>query len=228
MKKTKIIIWSVSILSILIFVSPFLFGKSSDLVSLVSLASTILGAVATVATLIIAILLYDKFGLSSKLMEKQTDKVLELVDSLKEISFIVQGKKMKYFIQANRPKLESFKDIPDYKIDSGKQILISPDSYAQAIKGILLLGRSYWLPKEIKEKLKFFDVYGTQYVDNPSDESFVKLGFIFNYGETDWSSTFPAMTFQEFNSNLYKLVDEISNWIKKYTNISINFFNERN
>lgn len=217
----RVIAWSLIILA-----TVFVFGSdSSEIVSLTSLAFTILQTIATVATLIIALLLYDRFGLNSKLVEKQTEKVLELIDSLRKVSFsITIQTKQTYFIRASRSHLKALKTIDTFKIDSQKRILVSIDSYIESIKEISLIGESYWLPQKIKQKLKFLEIMATIKVSEELD--FVKLKSKLHGDKEDWVATLPELTFGEFVDDLYNLIEEVDTWIKEHTDIEINFFKE--
>ncbi|HKC69521.1 MAG TPA: hypothetical protein VKG26_14895, partial [Bacteroidia bacterium] len=158
-KKNNLIILSIS-LCILSFIVPFFLKSSQDTyLSVISVSLTAMGTVATIITLIIAIYLYDRFGLESKFIEKQTEKVLELTDLLKGKTILVKTTGFTYFIRPSRQQLKSFNnDIIWYQEDRKKQILISPEDYDKALVEIIAIQRSYWLPEEIKIKMEFLQI----------------------------------------------------------------------
>lgn len=57
--------------------------SSAESASIISIAFTVISSLATVGTLIIALKLYDQFGLKARILHKQADKVFELADVLK-------------------------------------------------------------------------------------------------------------------------------------------------
>lgn len=227
MKKIKTII-SVIILGVIILITPFLFEYNQNIVSTTSLSFTILQTIATVTMLIMAILLYDKFGLSSKLMDKQTDEILKLIDALRKIYFWADAGKVNYRIRVNRSHLKSLRSIECYENDSKKELITVIDSYNNSLNEVNALKGSYWLPIEIKEKLKFLDVCAVSDINKESCEKFVKLipPSIHSSADNNWVIILPVVTFKEFNNSLYDLVVEIDRWLKKNTNISINYFDE--
>lgn len=72
MKKQFLLIIISVIGSILAFMIPFFItNKNDSLVSILSLSFTAVGCFATLMTLVIAILLYKRFGLEYRFVEKQ-------------------------------------------------------------------------------------------------------------------------------------------------------------
>lgn len=220
LKKRHLIIISLTLCGFA-FIFPFLIRSSTDnLFSILSLSMTAVGTVATIATLIIAIFLYDRFGLEGKFIEKQTDKVLELADLLKGKIIIVNVRGLRYLIRPSRRQLTDFIDFKEYKIDCKKNILISADDYELSMQGIIAINRSYWLPTEIKEKMKFLMVGVLEPVEDLSNENVVRFDFG-SAKDKNWMMILPKMTFENFNNNLHDLVQEIEIWLKKHSDIPI-------
>lgn len=225
----KTVIW-VIILGAIVLATPFMFEYNQNIVSITSLSFTILQTIATVSMLIIAILLYDKFGLSSKLMDRQADEVLKLIDALRKINFWADAGKINYQIRVDRSHLKCLRDIKYYDNDSKKELVTVIDDYNNSLEEVSILMSNYWLPVEIKEKLKILNVIATSDIDNESSKEFVKLApqSAHSHASNNWVIIFPVVTFKEFNDGLYNLVAEIDKWLKKNTNISINYFDEHN
>jgi hypothetical protein len=158
LKQKDVYITTAILASVLIFIFSLYINPHTDLFATLSLAFTIISAIATLATLIIAILLYDKFGLGQKLIVKQTDKVFELVDLLKGKVITVKTKGFSYFIRPSIHQLKLLKSMSHFKNDAQKEILISDEDYTIGLKDIMSIKRSYWLPKEIQEKMNFLEV----------------------------------------------------------------------
>jgi hypothetical protein len=215
------LIGSTIFIGVIIFFIPFLIkSKNDNLISTLSLSFTAVGAMATVATLIIAIILYDRFGLESKFVENQTNKVLELANLLKGRTIVVKGEKFDYFIRPSREQLLHLDEIPFYQNDRKKKVLISSNDFSTFEKDLIAIRRSYWLPNDIKESLAFIEIYGLLKVENPLDKQYVQMDFG-SKTEKTWMLTLPEMTFEKFNSNLHDLVKSIEDWLDNYSNIKI-------
>ncbi len=228
LKKHHLIFTSL-ILCLIAFIVPFFLRNTNEtLFSVLSLSLTAVGSIATVATLIIAIFLYDRFGLEAKFIEKQTDKVLELADNLKGKTFIAQAYEFKYMVRPSKVQLTLILNHKLYEGDLKKKVLIS-ENYYPSLDNIMAIRRSYWLPKEIKEKMTFLEFAATMKMTNPPEEKeYIKIEYK-NDSEQAWGLAFPEMTFGEFLNNLYNLVDEIEKWLKKHSDIQIDLkLEERN
>lgn len=221
LKQKDVYITTAILASVLIFIFSLYINPHTDLFATLSLAFTIISAIATLATLIIAILLYDKFGLGQKLIVKQTDKVFELVDLLKGKVITVKTKGFSYFIRPSIHQLKLLKSMSHFKNDAQKEILISDEDYTIGLKDIMSIKRSYWLPKEIQEKMNFLEVAMIVTVNNNEINKFALLDM--GTGIKGKSGLFiPKVTFETFNNQLEDLISEIESWMKKHS-INIDF-----
>ena len=85
---------------LLAFIIPFIFSNCNDsLISILSTSFTALGAIATLFTLFIALMLYQRFGIESRFIERQTDKTLELVDIIKGKVLNIETNKFTYYLR---------------------------------------------------------------------------------------------------------------------------------
>ena len=217
-KKNRVIgLVIVCIICLIGFVFPFIIKANNDtIISVLSLSFTAVAAIATVATFIIAVLLYDRFGLERKFIENQTEKVFELADLLKGKVITARIDKYNYLIRPSRTQLNEFNSLPFYPQYCKKRIAISMEDYYLSLGEILVIKRSYWLPSEIKEKMKFLEIA----LIYPSTEDCVKLEF--KKGESrEWNFTIPEMTFESFIMNLHDLVKAIEDWLEKHSAIPI-------
>lgn len=179
-----------------------------------------IAAIAAVATMIIAFLLYDRFGMSAKFIEKQTDKVFELADLLKGKVITIHTISSRYLLRPSSQCDKGFVDLPEYERDRNKIILMSRDDYERYFREILAIKSSYWLPKEIGEKMEFLDFSASSPIENSTDEMYVR--FDFNASKEDeWELMIPKMKFEDFISNYSSLVQEINKWLKKHSKIPI-------
>ena len=221
--KKQFIIWT-TILSFITIALPFFLKSCEE--SWLTVYSSVLSAIGTVATfitLIIAFYLYEKFGLESKFIEKQTDTVLELINLLKGKTIYAHSIHGTYFLY---PSCERIKDLPEfnlYKEDKKKKILISTNDYQKAWEKIFEIKRNYWLPKEIQEKFKFIEFPLSVEVEDSSDKNkYIRISFGENQDEK-WTLPMPDLTFEEFNSGMFKLVKSIEDWLKSHSDFEIDF-----
>ena len=222
--KKKRLVGSSIILCLVAFIIPFFMRECNDsLLTVISVSFTAVGTVATLITLLIAIFLYERFGLESRFINNQTDKVLELVDLLKGKYLMCETNNGKYLLGTNRGKIKSIKELSKFNdYDKTKLILISDDDYKKAWSKILMVKRNYWLPQKIKKKLSFLELIAVNEIENPLDEKYVRLDFGIETDKT-WLVTIPEMTFEEFINHLDNLVKYIEKWLKQHSDIIIDF-----
>jgi len=201
---------------------PFVLKSSNDSWnSVISTCFTIFGSILSVTTIIIAILLFDRFGVNAKFKEKQVDTIIELATLLKEMNITAASTKMTYYVHATQSSEEIRNKVPNYKTDSGKTILF-PENFEELIKNLYAIRDSYWFPPEIKNKMKVFEIYGTHGVDNAFDDKYVRLDF--DRGSNGvWVATIPKITFEMLNINLHSIFIEIETWLKKHSDVLPNF-----
>jgi hypothetical protein len=222
MKKNDIIFY-VFALCVIGFLLPFVVSSDQDsLIAVLSLSFTAVASIATGATFVIAVYLFDRFGIEGKFVAKQTDKVLELVDLLKGKTITAQGDVFKYFIRPSLNSIETLTKVKSYQADRKKIIIVSDQDYTLWAKDIFALKRSYWMPTDIKRKLEFIDFYGLNEIENLNYNTYIALDFHLSPSE-DLLLPLPEMTFEDFNGNLSDLIKEIEDWLGKYSSIPIDF-----
>jgi hypothetical protein len=217
-KKRYIILTIVA--CILGFVIPLSIKENSDSWnSTLSLSFTVLGTIASFATLLVAILLFDRFGISSKIKENQVDKVLQLVDTLKATRITIAANQYEYFIHISQSAIIRRKDVPNYKQDKQKTLLF-PLNYYELIKEISSISKSKWMPQEIKQRMAFLEIVFISKTENASDEKYLRLD-INKRADGNWCESIPKIHFEMFDINLQNLLEELKKWIKSHSNIAI-------
>jgi hypothetical protein len=212
-------IWTI-VLSTVGFMTPIILKEDRDSWnSVLSLSFTILGTLLSIATLLIAMLLFDRFGINAKFKDRQVDKVLELAIYLKETNISASTNKFRYFINASQSFISRRYEFPQYKTDENKTILF-PGNYEELFKQLNEIRNNYWLPQEIKIKMKFLEIYGLADVENHLEDQYVRLD-INNNAQGEWKQSFPRITLEMFNINLHDLLREIDVWLKKHSNVTV-------
>ena len=222
MNKKKILLTTSIFTCSICFLIPFFIKNDSDSwMTVLGTAFTSLGAVATFFTLLIAIFLYNKFSLDNKFLENKTVKVLELADYLKGKTINIETETFVYYLRFNiddpRLKNESF-----YKLMKSRIIVINFNDFNSFTDKVLEMKRSYWLPKEIKEKLEFLNFYAiTEISDELKQNKIAKVYLQRENKNGDFGITLPELTVEEFLNKKNLLVEEIYKWINKYSEIKI-------
>jgi len=222
MKLNKILLGIISITcSILAFVLPFVISKSSDsYLSILSTSFTGLGAIASLFTLVIALILYQRFGIESRFIERQTDKTLELVDIIKGKVINVKTKKYNYFLRFKIDDKNILKE-KFYDYLNPKIIIIKHNDYEIFTRSLYEIRKSYWLPKEIKEKMGFLIIYGHKKLsDDSNSEKYARLNFE-NDNSGDYVLPMPEMTVADYIKKKNELTKSIENWLSKHSDIKI-------
>lgn len=220
----KQFIFLTTILSAITIVLPFFIKNCEESwLTVYSSVLTAIGTVATFITLIIAFCFYEKFGLESKFIEKQTDTVLELINLLKGKTIFAHSVYGTYFLY---PSCERIKDLPEFDLydkDKKKYILISNEDYQKAWEKVFGIKRNYFLPKEIQKKFKFIEFPLSIEIEDSNDkEKYIRISFVKNQDEK-WTQPLPKMTFENFNLGIFELVKSIEDWLKLHSDFEIDF-----
>lgn len=215
---------SISIFFILVsFIIPFVIRTENETnLTVVSASLTAVGTITTLITLFIAFQLYERFGLESRFIGNQTDKVLELVDFFKGKSFKASTNKYSYFCGTNRDKISLIKNGSNYPIDKSKIVLMNYDDYTKTWDQLFEIKRSYWLPEKLKKKIEFMEFIMLDDVPDAFDEKYIRISASTKRDENvEWLKVIPEITFDEFNSKLDILIKAIEKWLKQHSDIRI-------
>ena len=156
MTKDKLYVLSAILLLIAVAIPLILCYLGDDALKVVDSISALIGASCGVITLLIAILLYNKYGIDQSIADRNLKVVLEIVEELKKtVAFACsESKSGTYFVQLNfwntdlevlsrGPKTQYLDDVVYFKI-----------SYVYAFSRLFDLGRDPFAPKEIVEAIK--------------------------------------------------------------------------
>ncbi|MFL0354793.1 hypothetical protein [Xanthomarina sp. GH4-25] len=229
-KKTLFIISGILIIISTLF--PFFIASENDsFLTIFSASLTAIGTVIALIALYIAIILYQKFGLESRFIERRADKVLELVDLLKGRNLTIHTEKFRYFLRFGIDNYEKLSKEPSYKYMKDMVIAMNYEDYESGTKKILDLRYSYWLPTEIREKLEFFHLYAlTDKEVKKKDKDFARLSFNSEVKKTkEWRVTVPTFTVDEYVKKKNELSTEIIKWLSDHCDIKLDLkLNEPN
>lgn len=204
------------------FVFPFFTkAKGESLNSTLSTSFTVVSALVAIITLIVAVILFDRYGFNAKFKEKQLDMVLSLVNELKLLSLTVSNGQLTYLNYVR--KCINLERLPrnTYDVDKTKTLLV-PDNFYELLKPLYILFSSPWLPSEIKEKMSFLNILGTNTVNDFDYSRYMRMN-VNNKGVEPWVITAPTFTFGTFSSSLSELLTTTLEWIDHHSNVKVDF-----
>lgn len=219
--KTKIFIAVLSLFVVLALIAPiFLY---CDIDKALTLGTNLVGAVSGIGTLVIAFLLFDRFGIGKRIIDKKVDVVIELVEELK-------GKRMTAdsdMKDGSRSFQQIYlsQDMTNHKEEmlNDTLILVDIEDYMTGTKELLRLKNNVWMPKEIRNQMKFLELYSTEVRTDMSkfDNNQSKIGFTrVKKEDKNWAiKNDQDTTYLELIENFEKLFETIQSWLNKHTNI---------
>ena len=156
MTKDKLYVLSAILLLFAVVIPLYLSCIGEETLKVVDSISALIGAFCGIITLLIAILLYNKYGIDQSIADRNLKIVLEIVEELKKtVAFAYsESKSGAYFVQLNfwntdlavlsrGPRTQYLDDMVYFKI-----------SYAYAFSRLFDLGRDPFAPKEIVDAIK--------------------------------------------------------------------------
>jgi len=200
-------IFLLAIVVIVLLSIPFLFSNSIN--EKIVVGSRLLTVLTSLLTFIIAILLYNKFGIERSLIDKQSKEVFSLLENLNKSTIFLQSDKE--FIRFNpaNPYVDFYEEF------YGRKILFSIN-YIEGLENVWKFSRSVFLPKEIAEHLKLNEVTFLIAKDKINDDDlkvFVPLKN--NKDEKFGANGYDELTFLDFINKWNDLIEVIKSGFQK-------------
>jgi hypothetical protein len=152
----KLFLFLFSVLLLVSVVVPLLLNATcEDAIHLIDHVSFIIAAVCGVITTIIAILLYDKYGVDKKIIDKNLEIVLQFVDELRKTTIYIHGESKiggSYAMMINFWNKPIEKD--DFMSRCLKDKLFFKLNYGYALNNLYELSKNPFMPPEIGEKFQ--------------------------------------------------------------------------
>lgn len=225
----KITIWILAILLILQLIFIGIYNSTYDISKSINLTGDVIRTLATLGTLGIALLLYDRFGVRKKIIEDRVYLVLDLIKEVKSLSvraIVDPGKgpsNRSYF-----PRIQLSNQMQIYKKDKeimNSLVVFEVLDFDEGLKDINKILNNSLLPTEIREKLNFleFTIPSTEIDKN---ERHIKICFtkdvFLNPGDKHWFRINNVdMKFADFVSNFESFFAVCEKWINKHVNLNI-------
>ena len=181
-------------------------------------------------TLIIALLLFDRFDYRKKIFERKLEATLTLLSEIKSTKIkITYNNKLDNRSFGGSSFLIDKKqlDVPYLKdnIDFNAKIVFDPINYFEYKEKIALHISNPFIPKEIVESLSFLSVNHLKSINNDIEYKSKKVKILFNHNSKNLltddnvlSKPSIEMEFGTFIENYINILNSIENWIDKHSN----------
>lgn len=203
-----------------------------DSQSKISIIASTLSAVASLCTLWLAYLIYNKFAIDKTIIEKRTDEVFKLLEKLEVIQFFFSVENKLFVYHPLRMDEQVLSEIEKYY---SYVIVFNNKYYYSYLNDFLVFSRNRFLPKEIAQKINLIELQNirkvqeseisemvhlitTQFYRHKTDEQFA--------GEWKKDSLFTnEIDLFNFISLWDELIEVIKEWILRNTDekLDLNF-----
>ncbi len=218
MKKRHFIIsiTGLSLITLLYFII-----NNENIVIILSLSQAIFSFI----TLMIAIVLFDRYQAGSKLNDKTINIVIEYIEFLRRSTIIAEIHKYeKKKLEKNGFTIVHFDSNNKIREEDNKKLFVDFISFMEFYNSFSKYIESPWMPKEIKLASKFLQlkeentVYNLKYIK----EDCLILTFSMVEKEDGLMTIENSNNLKEFNENVVNLMNVLNKWIKQQAS-DINF-----
>lgn len=221
MKKFFIIIISTAIVSI---IGIWILLSYDCLKSQFEIVKDVLGVFQIVLSVFIAYLLYDRFGTSKKLLDKQNDLIIEFLEELKKIrlqihGLSVEGKKTIIHIGISKNM-----SLAKNSVVAKKIALFQSEQFYSELKTINDIIEHPLFPPEIKNTVDIFKFGEMTSTLNESVEKFGLISFRHENPKKNEIWMYPYngdMTIMEYLEKIENAILQLEKWINKESSIKI-------
>jgi hypothetical protein len=189
-----------------------------------NLASEILQLIFSIITLVIAINIYDKFGINKNITEKRTELLLKLLIELKGLNFrvIIKSEKsisLRFFV-SSKDITKNLDGLSKDQLDT--KIIFKINDQNQISEKLKYYNDNPVLPKKIRENLNFLKPSPGDILDFNELDNVSALNFYINDSKTektDWIYNENLYNLNEFVIKFRDLFTEIEKWINEHSNL---------
>lgn len=141
--------------AVIIILLSILLCLKGNPTNVISNGTNIITAICSLGTLVLAILLYNKYGIDSKLIEKNTDIVFKLIAEVNKSFFIVEGPESNNFLLIVRLNNNNLNEIFSEYLS---QSICFTKEYFDILDPIISLCNDSFMPPTIVEASKSLSV----------------------------------------------------------------------
>lgn len=212
-KNNQLIFLSITILAFILWISFYLGKEQLDKIKD---GLYIFSGLTSLVTMIIALLLFNKYGLDKTVKERNLNTSLKLLSEIKKVRIKIEGKSFSCYYGAAIDNIQQFEDFYDKK-------LLFPQSYYQDLNSINELYQDLFLPKEIKSKLKIIVPTMSFHVPKKVDTSEYGRVIINNNSDSnEWEfsgiNDNSDITVFDYLTNWDELITAIDKWCNENSN----------
>lgn len=221
MSKKLFLISASLLISIFLCLLPFFI--SQDVSNKITIASSLISSFASLITLLIALILFNRFGIETNILQKQTEAIIAIIQQIKRTEIIMKDETHLVAFRPNWIYSEGYKMLQEMNI----------------LKSRLLFGLSYWkemqelsdcmknifIPKSITQKYRPLEIY--LLTANKSSAPRGKILFVSSpkykeddeqYGEVGGSEN---ITLEQYSKLWFDLINECQAWLNKNSSLKI-------
>ena len=219
MTKNKLYIITAILLTVAIVLPVCISCLVDDALKVIDSISALIGACCGVITLLIAILLYNKYGIDQSITDKQLKVVFDIVDELKKtvVFALSTSNSGSYFARLSfwSTDLSGFGHGPHSYLD---ETLYFKVSYAHAFNHLYELAQDPFAPKEVSEAIQAIQLFMLSEVKQElraeryvilyanSDENVSNRDIVGKFNDID-------MTLRDYIRNYQKIKESIKTWL---------------
>jgi len=205
------------------------FWLETDTKEAMNLSGYLISTISSAFTIIIAFLLFDRFGVSKKTLDKNVETVFKLLEVIKSKIIYAEYESDSGTHHSAISISDNLQQFKKNKIMLEKDILFNYEDINNGLYEINQFANDVWLPIQIREKIKKISLASASSVkDNfiPKNKC-VRISFhLYPEARKDkevmWYMTNQKeTTFNEFLLGLENLVSEIKTWLNKHSNYSL-------
>lgn len=211
----KILIGVVVVITLGLLILPFFLPTTTN--QSIGIGTNLISALASFATLLIAILLYSKYGAEKSLLQKQTDVVFRLLHQLKKTRFFLEDEE--HFLQLFLERL----NYPNWEEYKNRELLFDY-TYAEGLNEIWETAEDVFLPTQIAQKMESLKML--MLICVPIEAKHLKV-LLPGYQQTAKDDQFgllnnKSLKFHEFISLWKGVIDETKKWLEIHSDIAVN------
>jgi len=213
-------------LSILAFLAsiflPFQFKEQSDSFNqTINISAALIAAIFSVLTFIVAIILFNKYGIDNALLEKRTEVVFQLLERINGLTYSIENEKFFFTFNLGSAERKNVVEFYDRKLS------FSTDYYNDLEK-IFDIGNSPFTPKSIIQKMEAIQPPVISF--DISDEEKPNYAKVYLFGHKNDKAEFGRLnttdiTLYDFIVSYSEIKDSIVAWIKQNTTINTSDLN---
>jgi hypothetical protein len=201
---------------------PIFFKTETESVNqIISLTTSIISTIASLFTFIIALSLFNRYGIEAPLIEKHTSNVFLLLEQLKKTQFSIVGQKFSFWIKMSDP-FKYASNIKDYYSEK----LIFSEDYYYGLESLFEISNNPFIPKSIADTIDKFQFFVMLYdINEINCKEYAQVSVVkFKKSENPKFGRFNAsdLTLLEFLTMIDEVKSAITKWLQSNSVSTVN------